>query len=166
MSSRPITDADRDGDRKLVRLRSRRLCSLPVRNLQLRHLRFKPFLPARPLRKWSTMPQDRRSSAPRRHQVTATWSCTTTTFASISQEILSRQDPRLVDAWEVCERYRVARLHDPRDVRSTFETSFLRDCVNIDRRYNQATIAIRRDLETRIAAAYLATVAQAGVGRP
>jgi hypothetical protein len=28
------------------------------------------------------------------------------TFWNISLEILSRQDPGLVDAWEVCERYR------------------------------------------------------------
>ena len=84
---------------------------------------------------------------------------------TFSQEILSRQDPRLLEAWEVCERYRMTRPHDPRDVRSTFEPAFVRDCENIDRRYNQATVAIRRDLEARIAAADLATVAQAGVGR-
>ena len=86
----------------------------------------------------------------------------TNTFANISQEILSRQDPGLFDASVICERYRVAGPHDPRDVRSTFEPPFVRDCVNIDRRYNQATIAIRRDLEARIAAADLATIAQAG----
>jgi hypothetical protein len=88
------------------------------------------------------------------------------TFWGISQEILSRQDPGLVDAWEVCERYRVAASHDQRDVRSTFEPQFVRDCVNIERRYGAATGAIRRDLEARIAAEDLATAAQAGTGRP
>jgi len=90
----------------------------------------------------------------------------TNTFANISQEILSRQDPGLFDAWVICERYRVAGPHDPRDGRSTFEPPFVRDCENIGRRYNQATIAIRRDLEARIAAADLSTVTQAGIGRP
>jgi hypothetical protein len=88
------------------------------------------------------------------------------TFWSISQEILSRQDPGLVDAWEVCERYRVAASHDQRDVRSTFEPQFVRDCVNIDRRYGAATSAIRRDLEARIAGADRETIAQAESGRP
>jgi hypothetical protein len=88
------------------------------------------------------------------------------TFWSISQEILSRQDPGLVDAWEVCERYRVAASHDQRDVRSTFEPQFVRDCENIDRRYGAATSAIRRDLEAKIAGADRATVAQAESGRP
>ena len=88
------------------------------------------------------------------------------TFWSISQEILSRQDPGLVDAWEVCERYRVAAPHNQRDVRSTFEPQFVRDCENIDWRYGAATSAIRRDLEARIAGADRATVAQAGTGRP
>jgi hypothetical protein len=88
------------------------------------------------------------------------------TFWSISQEILARQDPRLVEAWEVCERYRVAAPHNQRDVRSTFERQFVRDCDDIDRRYGVATSAIRRDLEAKIAAADLATVAQAESGRP
>jgi hypothetical protein len=88
------------------------------------------------------------------------------TFWGISQEILSRQDPGLVDAWEVCERYRVAAPRDQRDVRSTFEPQLVRDCNNIDRRYGAATSAIRRDLEARIAAADLAIVAQAESGRP
>jgi hypothetical protein len=88
------------------------------------------------------------------------------TFWGISQEILSRQDPGLVAAWEVCERYRVPAPHNQRDVRSTFEPQFVRDCENIDRRYDAATSAIRRDLEARVAAEDLATVAQAGIGRP
>jgi hypothetical protein len=88
------------------------------------------------------------------------------TFWSISQEILSRQDPGLVDAWEVCERYRVAAPHNQRDVRSTFEPQLVQDRVNIDRRYGAATSTIRRDLEARIAVEDLATVAQAETGRP
>jgi hypothetical protein len=88
------------------------------------------------------------------------------TFWSISQEILSRQDPRLFDAWMVCERYRATGPRDPRNVRSTFEPQFARDCQDTDRRYRLVTSAIRRDLQERIAAADRATVAQAGTGQP
>src|ERR1700730_13541605 len=88
------------------------------------------------------------------------------TWSSISEEILSRQDPALFEARMVCERYRVAGPQNPPDVRSTFAPQFVRDCQHIDWRYNQATSAVRRDLEGRIAAADLATVAQAGAGRP
>ena len=88
------------------------------------------------------------------------------TWSSISEEILSRQDPALFEARMVCERYRVAGPRDPPDVRSSFAPQFVRDCQHIDWRYNQATSAIRRDLEARIAAADLATLAQAGAGRP
>jgi len=88
------------------------------------------------------------------------------TFWGISQEILSRQDPRLVDAWEVCERYRVASPHNQRDVRSTFEPQFVRDCENIDLRYDAATGAIRRELDARVAGADRAIIAQAEFGRP
>ena len=42
---------------------------------------------------------------------------------------------------------------------------FVQDCERIDWRYDQATIAIRRDLEAKIAAADRATVAQAGPWR-
>ena len=88
------------------------------------------------------------------------------TFWGISQEILSRQDPGLVDAWEVCERYRAAAPRNRPDARSTFEPQFVRDCENIDRRYDAATGTIRRDLEARVAGADRATVAQAESGRP
>jgi hypothetical protein len=88
------------------------------------------------------------------------------TWSGISEEILSRQDPGLFDARMVCERNRVAGPQDPPDMRSSFAPQFVRDCQHIDRRYNQATSAIRRDLEAKIAAADLATVAQAGTGRP
>ena len=88
------------------------------------------------------------------------------TWSSIAQEILSRQDPGLFEARIVCERYRVAGPQNPREARSTFAPQFVRDCQHIDWRYNQATSAIRRDLEARIAAADLAAVAQAGTGRP
>src|SRR5438132_6150289 len=88
------------------------------------------------------------------------------TWSSISEEILLRQDPGLFDARMVCERYRVAGPKDPPDERSTFAPQFVRDCQHIDWRYNQATSAIRRDVEARIAAADLAIVAQARAGRP
>ena len=88
------------------------------------------------------------------------------TFWGISQEILSRQDPGLVDAWEVCKRYRVAAPHNQRDVRSTFEPQIVWDCENIDRRYDAATGAIRRDLDARVAGADRAIIAQAAFGRP
>ncbi len=88
------------------------------------------------------------------------------TWSSISEEILLRQDPGLFEARMVCERYRVAGPRDPPDKRSTFAPQFVRDCQHIDWRYNQATSAIRRDLEERIAAADLARVAQARAGRP
>ena len=87
-------------------------------------------------------------------------------WSGISDEILSRQDPGLFEARMVCERYRVAGPQDPPAVRSGFVPQFVRDCQHIDRRYNQATSAIRRDLEARIAAADLAIVAQARAGRP
>jgi hypothetical protein len=87
-------------------------------------------------------------------------------WSSIAREILSRQDPTLFEARMVCERHRVAGPRDPPDMRSTFAPQFVRDCQHIDWRYNQVTSAIRRDLDGRIAAADLATVAQAGAGRP
>jgi hypothetical protein len=39
-------------------------------------------------------------------------------------------------------------------------------CQNIERRYNEATNAIRQDLEARIATADFATIAQAGAAHP
>src|ERR1700724_2423337 len=69
------------------------------------------------------------------------------TWSSIAQEILSRQDPGLFEARMVCESYRVAGPQDPPDMRSTFAPQFVRECGNIDRRYDQATSAIRRELE-------------------
>jgi hypothetical protein len=88
------------------------------------------------------------------------------TFWGISQEILSRQDPGLIAAWKVCEQYGVAAPQNQHDVRWTFEPQFVRDCMNIDRRYGAATSAIRRDLEARIAGADRATIAQAESVRP
>ena len=88
------------------------------------------------------------------------------TFASIAQEILSRADPRLMDAWIVCERYGLAGPQNPPDTPSTFEPQFARDCRLIDQRYQAATNAIRRDLAAKIAAADLAIVTQATAGVP
>ena len=90
----------------------------------------------------------------------------TNTFSLIAQAILSRQDPNPFDAQLVCERYRVAGPRDRQDLRATYEPQFVRDCQRIDWRYNQATIAIRRDLETRIAAADRAILAHAGAEHP
>ena len=90
----------------------------------------------------------------------------TNTFSLIAQEVLSRQDPRLFDAQVVCERYLVEGPHDPGDMRTTYQPQFGQDCRRIDWRYDQATIAIRRDLEARIAAADRATIAQAEAGHP
>jgi hypothetical protein len=90
----------------------------------------------------------------------------TNTFSLIAEEILSRQDPRLFDAEMVCERYPEAGPHDRRDARSTYEPQFVSDCGRINSRYNQATIAIRWDLEAKIAAADRATIAEAGFGHP
>jgi hypothetical protein len=90
----------------------------------------------------------------------------TNTFLLISQEILSRQDPRLFDAQIVCQSYRVAGPHDQPGTRTTYQPQFVQDCQSIDWRYNQATIDIRRDLEARIRAADRATIAQAVAGHP
>ena len=83
------------------------------------------------------------------------------TIASIAQEILSRQDSRLMDAWIVCERYGLAGPQDRPDMRSTFEPQFARDCRLIGRRYQVSTNAIRRDLAAKIATTDLSVVTQA-----
>ena len=85
-------------------------------------------------------------------------------FSLIAGEILSRQDPRLFDAQVLCERYPVAASRDGSGLRSTHEPQFVQDCRRIDGRYDQETIAIRRDLEARIAAADRATIAEARTG--
>jgi hypothetical protein len=90
----------------------------------------------------------------------------TTTFSLIAQEILSRQDPRLFDAEVICKRYPVAPPPDRRVERTAYEPQLVQDCRTIDWRYDQATIAIRQDLEARIAAEDRAIIAQAGTGRP
>jgi hypothetical protein len=70
------------------------------------------------------------------------------------------------EAQLVCESYQVSGPRDGRGPQSTYETRFVQDCQRVDGRYNQETIAIRRDLEARIAEADRATVAQAGVAHP
>ena len=77
------------------------------------------------------------------------------TFYQIPREIFSRQDPRLFAAEVVCERYLVAANSIPSP-----------QCRDIEWRYNDATKAIRRDVEARIATAQFATVAQAGAAHP
>jgi len=90
----------------------------------------------------------------------------TDTFSGITQEILSRQDPKLFDAQIVCDAYRVAGPYDQRGTRTTYVPQFVQDCQHTNRRYNQETIDIRRDLNARILAADRATVAQAVAGQP
>jgi hypothetical protein len=77
------------------------------------------------------------------------------TFYQIPREIFSRQDPRLFAAEVACERYLVAANSMP-----------IPQCQNIEWRYNEATKAIRRDVEARIVAANFATIAQAGAAHP
>jgi hypothetical protein len=90
----------------------------------------------------------------------------TNTFSLIAQEILSRQDPSLFDAWVVCEKYPADGPRDQRGVRSSYQPQFDQDCRRIDDRYNQETAAIRRDLDARVAAADRATIAEAGARHP
>jgi hypothetical protein len=85
------------------------------------------------------------------------------TFRQILGEIFSRQDPKLFEAEVVCERYRVAT---PAATGRSVSTSIDPQCRNIEWRYNEATKAIRHDLEARIAAADFTTVAQAGATHP
>ena len=85
------------------------------------------------------------------------------TFRQIPREIFSRQDPKLFEAEVLCERYRVAR---PAATDHSVPTLIEPRCQNIEWRYNEATNAIRRDLEARIADADFATIAQAGAAHP
>src|SRR6516165_12200382 len=66
------------------------------------------------------------------------------TFRQIPREVFSRQDPKLFEAEVLCERYRPAATG--RSVSTLIEPR----CQNIEWRYNEATNAIRRDLEARI----------------
>ena len=86
----------------------------------------------------------------------------TDAFSLIAREVLSRQDPRLFDAQVVCENYQVAGPQYRRDTQTTYDPQFVQDCQRVSQRYNQETMAIRRDLEARIAAADRATIAQSG----
>ena len=85
------------------------------------------------------------------------------TFRQIAREIFSRQDPKLFEAELICERYRVA---GPTATAGSLSTRTEPQCQNIEWRYNEATDAIRRDLEARIATADSATIAQAGAADP
>jgi hypothetical protein len=88
----------------------------------------------------------------------------TNTFGLIAREILSRQDPRLFEAQVACETYPVAGPPDRRNMRMAYEPQLVQACRSVDWRYDQATIVIRRDLEAKISAADLATIAQAEAG--
>jgi hypothetical protein len=85
------------------------------------------------------------------------------TFRQIAREIFSRQDPKLFEAEVICERYRVA---GPTAAAGSVSTRTEPQCQNIEWRYNEATNAIRQDLESRIATADSATIAQAGAAHP
>ena len=85
------------------------------------------------------------------------------TFRQIPREIFSRQDPKLFEAEVLCERYRVAR---PAAADPSVPTLIEPRCQSIEWRHNEATNAIRRDLEARIADADFATIAQAGAAHP
>ncbi len=75
-------------------------------------------------------------------------------FRQIPRAILFRENPKLVDAKLVCERNRIAGA-------TTMAAPFGLQCRNIEWRYNEATTAIRHDLEARITAADYATIRQA-----
>jgi hypothetical protein len=87
-------------------------------------------------------------------------------FRQISAQILARQDPKLFDAYDLCQSYRVAGPRGGLRIPSHFEPQFVRPCDRIEWRYGEETAAIRSDLEARIAAADRATMAQAAAGHP
>jgi hypothetical protein len=90
----------------------------------------------------------------------------TDTFSLVAQEVLSRQDPSLFDAQVLCQRHQSAGPQYRRDTQTSYDPQFVQDCQRISWRYNQATMAIRRDLEARIAAADRASIAQARGAHP
>jgi hypothetical protein len=85
------------------------------------------------------------------------------TLGQIAREIFSRQDPKLFEAEVVCERYRVAK---PAATSSSVPTFVKPQCQSIEWRYNEATNAIRQDLQARITATDAAIIAQAGAAHP
>jgi hypothetical protein len=85
------------------------------------------------------------------------------TFRQIPRVIFFREYPSLFEAELVCERYRVA---GPDATSHGMPILFEPQCQNIEWRYNEATHAIRRDIEARIAAANFAIIAQAAAAHP
>jgi hypothetical protein len=85
------------------------------------------------------------------------------TFRKIPRAIFCREYPSLFKAELVCERYRVA---GPDATSRGMPILFEPQCQNIEWRYNEATHAIRRDIEARIAAANFAIIAQAAAAHP
>src|SRR5262249_5947910 len=81
------------------------------------------------------------------------------TFRQIPREIFSRRDPKLFEAEVLCERYSVAR---PPATDRSVPTLIEPRCQDTEGRYNEATNAIRRDLETPTAPAHFAINAQTG----
>jgi hypothetical protein len=88
------------------------------------------------------------------------------TRRQISAEILSRQDPRLFDAHQVCERYLISVPRDLGGMPGAADPPFAAACRDIVWRYDDATAAIRGDLEARIVAADRAIIAQAEPRHP
>src|SRR5262249_8231941 len=85
------------------------------------------------------------------------------TFRQIPREIFSRRDPKLFEAEVLCERYSVAR---PPATDRSVPTLIEPRCQDTEGRYNEATNAIRRDLETPTAPAHFAINAQTGAAHP
>jgi hypothetical protein len=83
------------------------------------------------------------------------------TRRQISAEILSRQDSRLFDAHLVCESYLIPGPRDLRAISGAVAPPLAGACSGIAWRYDDATAAIRGDLEARIVAADRATIAEA-----
>jgi hypothetical protein len=80
------------------------------------------------------------------------------TFTQIPATIILRQDPKLFAAQAACERH---RLLGQSGAEPAFEPQFRAACDDVEWRYNEGAIAIRRDLEARTAAADRAVIAQA-----
>jgi hypothetical protein len=85
------------------------------------------------------------------------------TLAAVPREVFARADPRLFDAELVCERSS-PRLTNPN--RQLPPVPFAVRCEDVEWRYREATIAIRREIEAQIAAAQSATIAAAQPQRP
>jgi hypothetical protein len=80
------------------------------------------------------------------------------TFTQIPAAIILRQDPTLFAAQAACQRHRVPGQSG---AEPAFEPQFRAACADVEWRYNEEAIAIRRGLEARTAAADRAVIDQA-----